>query len=248
MTASEGIPKGWLFTPESSWRKPIVRYAGLALIIASVQFFAAMFIEQALRPGYSDSANTISDLGVNNPALGWSYSWIFDGSIILLGILAILSIMLLVPVFPKRKLTYLGVALLVIGSAGAISVGVFTESYPFRAYGLSAHDYASVVTFVFANIGMTVMGLALRRHVDWNRYWIITFLLGFVSTVALMFYLYYEIHDVPGRYFNLGEGGLERVVAFPVLIWALIAGYAVYFHVREPSPPSTHPEATGQEA
>lgn len=214
MESPEPSPKSGLFPlPRDVWRRLSVRIAGYALIFAPVQFFVAMFVEQALRPGYSDSANTISDLGVNNARYGWQYAWMFDSSIILLGVLAIVCILLLPQAFPRRRLTYAGVILLVLGSAGAISVGVFTESYPFHAYGLSAHDYASVVTFVFANLGLTVMGLALRRYEVWHRYWIATFLLGLVSTVALAFYLYYEVHAmVPHRYLGLGEGGLERVL------------------------------------
>lgn len=248
MTESSVVPPGWLSTPDERWSRPLVRYAGFVLVFASLQFFAAMFIEQALRPGYSDFANTISDLGVNNPALGWSYAWIFDGSIILLGLLAISSILLLIPVFPDRKLTLAGVVLLVIGSAGAISVGIFTESYPFRAYGLSAHDYASVVTFLFANLGMTIMGLALRRHKDWHPYWLVTFLLGLFSSIVLAFYLYYVVNDVPGRYFGLGEGGLERFVAFPVLIWAVIAGVGVILRTRRSSASQPSPDPVPSKA
>lgn len=215
-------------TPTSSPPDPWIgcrpMTGGLLLVFASVQFIIAMIVEQALRPGYSDSANTISDLGVN--INGWSYDWIFNSSIILLGILAILAIFILVPCFPRSIVAYLGEALLIIGSAGAVSVGIFSESYPFHAYGLSAHDYASVVTFVFANIGMMIFGVALRNHKVFDPYWLFTTLLGVFATVATLCYLYFEV--TTKWYFGLGEGGLERFVASPVLIWAIVVGWVTY--------------------
>jgi len=206
------------------WSSPWTGIGAILILLASLQFFLAMAVEQALRPGYSDFGNTISDLGVN--ANGWSYDWIFNTSIIALGVMAITAIFLLYRCFPRGLVAYLGEALIVVGCGGAIAVGIFTETYPFHAYGLSAHDYASVVTFLFANVGLTVFGVAMYRHAVWDRYWIVTFLLGLGSTVALAFYIANFL--TAGSFLGLGEGGLERVVAFPVLIWAILVGWASY--------------------
>ena len=224
--ATEQRTSGKASDGEGPWASSRPLVGGLLLLVASIQFIVAMIVEQALRPGYSDFGNTISDLGVNNPALGWSYDWIFDGSIILLGIMAILAILILLPCFPRGILAHLGEIFLIIGSAGAIGVGIFTESYPWHAYGLSAHDYASAVTFLFANVGMTLFGPTLRRHKVFDRYWGITTFLGVFSTVAVLFYFYFILG--PGGFFGLGEGGLERFVAFPVLIWAIVVGWVTF--------------------
>lgn len=217
-------PKAEPELPPAPWSSPWTGVGAILILLASLQFFLAMALEQALRPGYSDFGNTISDLGVN--ANGWSYDWIFNTSIIALGVMAITAILLLYRCFPRGLGAYLGEALIVVGCGGAIAVGIFTETYPFHAYGLSAHDYASVVTFLFANVGLTIFGVALHRHAVWDRYWIVTFLLGLGSTVALAFYI--ENFLTAGSFLGLGEGGLERVVAFPVLIWALLVGWASY--------------------
>lgn len=203
-----------------AWSHPRTRLAGYLLMVATAQFFVAMAVEADLRPGYSDTANTISDLGVN--INGWSYAWIFDSSIILLGILTFLAVLLLIPIFPRRKLATLAEVFLLIGISGAVAVGIFTEStYP-QYY---AHDIASVVTFLFANVGLLLIGVAMYRDPVWDFHALLTILLGLVATVSLADYIASWLAG--GGYLGLSEGGLERVVAFPVLIWAFIMGYVI---------------------
>lgn len=208
------------------WPLPIGRnpLGALLLIIGSVQFFIAMAVEQALRPGYlavGPGSNTISDLGVN--INGWSYDWIFNGSVMALGIMAIAGIVVLYPIFPRNGRTYPAAWILGLGCLGAFCIGIFTESS--TAMGGRAHDYFSVFTFGFANIGLTMMGIAMWGDRTWGRYALLTLGLGVLSVVALAFYIQNIL--TKGAFFGLGEGGLERVVAFPVLLWAIFVGIVV---------------------
>lgn len=204
----------------SAWASAQVRVAGLLLMVATAQFFVAMAVEADLRPGYSDSANTISDLGVN--INGWSYAWIFNSSIILLGILTFVAVLLLIPIFPRRRLATLAEVFLMIGIAGAIAVGIFTEqTYP----QYHAHDIASIVTFLFANFGLLFMGIAMFRDPVWDFHAPLTLILGLVAVLSLADYVASWL--AKSGYLGLGEGGLERVVAFPVLIWAFVMGYRI---------------------
>lgn len=217
---------------EPAWRSIRVRSGALLLAIASLQFFLAQAVEQALRPGYSDSTNTISDLGVNIE--GWGYAWIFNTSIIALGLAAIVGVLLVYPVFPRRRLTTVGAGLVVLGAVGAIGVGVFTEQV--AAFGTKAgtfHDLFSVWTFLFANVGLLVLGLGMFGRPVWGRYALLTTVLGVLSTVALGFYV--ENWLTKGNYFGLGEGGLERIVAFPVLVWAVLVGWIILSHRDAPA-------------
>ncbi len=201
-----------------------VRLGAVLLIVGSVQFFIAMAVEQALRPGYYDvgiGSNTISDLGVN--IHGWGYDWIFNSSVMILGFLAIAGIVALYPVLPKNGRTYPAAWVVCIGCLGAICIGIFTEST--TAMGGLAHDYFSVFTFGFANIGLTMMGIAMWGDKVWGRHALLTLGLGILSVVALAFYIQNEL--TKGIYFGLGEGGLDRVVAFPVILWAIFAGIVV---------------------
>lgn len=208
------------------------------LLVGSVQFIGAMIVEQLLRPGYSDWGNTISDLGVATPA-GWGYSWIFNSSVVLLGVLGSLGILGLVPTLPRRRTAYAGEVLLLVGTAGAIAVGLFPETS--TALWGHAHDAASIITFFDANVGMLVLGIALRGDRIWGEWCTMTTFLGLFSTVALAFYV--QSYETNGAFLGLGEGGLERVVTFPVLFWAI--GVGVFTNRREASLPSVGPGAPG---
>jgi hypothetical membrane protein len=176
-----------------------------------------MAVEQALRPGYSDFSNTISDLGVG------AYSGIFNTSVMLLGIIAFVGILVLVRIFPAKPLTYVGEILLLVGVLGAVGVGLFPEPSP--ALGGNAHDFFSIVTFLDANVGFLIIGITMYGDKIWDRYANITTVLGAISTVALAFYVYFFLGN--GWYFGIGMGGLERIVAFPVMIWAIWIGLTV---------------------
>ncbi|MDE1820454.1 MAG: DUF998 domain-containing protein [Euryarchaeota archaeon] len=222
---------------EPSWKSLRIRLGALALVVGGVQFFIAMAVEQALRPGYlavGPGSNTISDLGVNGnhvfngTSYYWGYDWIFNGSVMVLGILAVFGIVALYQVFPRNGRTYPAAWLLTLGSLGAVCIGIFTESS--TAMGGQAHDFFSVWTFGWANLGLTAMGIAMWGDRSWGRYALVTLGLGVLSVVALAFYIQNILTH--GAFFGLGEGGLERVVAFPVLLWAIAVGLLALYRGR----------------
>lgn len=228
----------------SALTTPRVRLGAWSLALGSLQFFIAMAVEQALRPGYlavGPGSNTISDLGVNID--GWGYAWIFDGSIIVLGALAIAGIIAIYPILPRSSLSYPASYVLAMGCVGAIGVGLFTEQSTWM--GGHAHDYFSVWTFAWANFGLFLMGLAMWGDSRWGRYALLTTFLGILSTIALGFYIQNILTN--GAFFGLGEGGLERVVAFPVLLWAILVGVVILRRAslegRSLSRPSAVPSA-----
>jgi len=142
-------------------RSDLVSAGSVSLIAGVAQFFVAMGVEQALRPGYSDFGNYISDLGVG------PYSGIFNTSVILLGVFAFIGILILVRVFPARPLAHVGEFFLLVGVLGAIGVGLFPENS--TAMGGNAHDFFSVVTFLDANLGLLIIGLSMHRDRAWGQ-------------------------------------------------------------------------------
>jgi hypothetical membrane protein len=195
----------------------MVLAGSVCLVVAVVQFFVAMVVEQALTPGYSDFGNTISDLGIEH------YSWIFNTSVILLGVLAFIGLVLLIRAFPARPLAYIGEFFLLVGVIGAIGVGLFNENS--TAMGGNAHDFFSIVTFLDANLGLLMIGTGMYRDQTWGKYAFVSALWGAITTVLLAFYVYFILTN--GSFFGLGEGGLERLVCFPVMIWAMLVGLAI---------------------
>ena len=109
------------------------KVAGIFFFIAAAQFILGLIVAEALYPGYSISANYISDLGVG-PS-----STIFNVSIFLVGLLSIIGTYFLQRAFHNKVVTLL----LTIAALAAMSVGIFTENSE------PMHTIASVFVFLF---------------------------------------------------------------------------------------------------
>ena len=175
------------------------QWAGLFLFVGATQFTIGMIIAESVDPSYSVSANYISDLGVRAGAA------VFNSSVFILGATIVATSWFASRAFKDRILM---VAMLLTG-VGAIGVGVFTENAP---YGL--HAMVSFITFFFAAITAIVAFRVLRPPLSY-----VSILLGLGSLVALGLY-------ASKNYLGLGGGGMERMIAYPVLAWGIgFGGY-----------------------
>ncbi len=178
-------------------------------MVGSLQFIVAMIVVQLYYPGYSLSANYISDLGntANSPL-----AWLFNDSIRILGVLGVIGAVLLFSAFRARWSTYAGLAFLMIASGSAFAVGTFPENV-----NGSVHSVVSAITFIGAGLGLLVIALAMVRDTRWQGYRIYTFASGVVTLVATGLFTA-SIYPV------LGPGGMERLIVFPILLWAIVIG------------------------
>ncbi len=182
------------------------KIAGTLLFIAAAQFVFALIAAEALFPGYSTSANYISDLGVGPSAI------LFNSSVFLMGLFMIIS-----AYFLQRAIDYtLLTVLLVLTSIGVMGVGVFTED------SITIHVIVSVMAFLFG--GLSAIFSAICSYVHEYRllktpFAIITVILGVISLGALTL-LAINID------LGLGVGGIERMIAYPLLMWS--AGLGAY--------------------
>lgn len=171
--------------------------AGLLIISGVTQFTILMIVSEALYPNYSVAYNYISDLGVGLTAP------IFNSSITLLGIFVIISSWLLYKVFKSKVLSIL----LFLTGFGATGVGVFPEGSP-----LHLHTIMSAVTFIFAGVTAITAYKFTPKPISW-----ISVILGILSLTALGLF-------ASGNYLGIGHGGMERMIVYPVLLWALVFG------------------------
>jgi hypothetical membrane protein len=170
-----------------------LKLAGTFLFTGAAQFILAMIIAEALYPGYSTSANYISDLGVGPSAL------IFNTSIFLLGIMIVAGTYLIYRALRPRFFT----VLLTLAGVGAMGVGIFTEDF------LTVHFVASVVTFLFGNLAAI------------SSYRLIRTPLKYLSAILGLFGLMALILMASGLTLDLGVGGIERMIAYPILLWGM---------------------------
>ena len=174
------------------------QWAGLTLSVGTVEFAMGLTIAEIVYPDYSVSGMYISDLGVRTAAAP-----IFNGSIIILGLLLVLCSWFLFRGYRDRILM---VALAVAG-VGAAGVGIFTEGSPF---GL--HSAFSLITFVFAALATILAFRIVRPPLGY-----LSIVFGVASFAALGLY-------VSGNYLGLGTGGMERMIVWPVLVWGIAFG------------------------
>jgi len=172
------------------------QWAGLLLFAGTTQFAIGMIIAEAVDPTYSVRTNYISDLGVRAGAA------VFNSSIIILGIAILATSWFLFRAFKDRIL----MIVVLLAGVGAVGVGVFTESYG------SIHTIVSFITFLFAGLSAILAFRILRPPLSY-----LSVLLGAASLIALGLY-------ATNNYLGLGNGGMERMIVYPVLTWGISFG------------------------
>jgi hypothetical membrane protein len=182
------------------------RYGGGVLALASLQFVAAMVVVQLGYPGYSDLANSVSDLG----GAGSPRAIVFNVSVVLLGLLAIAGVVLVRSAFRKGFGARAGLGLLALSGVGAVGVGLFPE-------GNHLHSSFASLAFVAAGAALLLLALGMLRDTRWDGYRLFSFAGGLVTFVGIALY-------AGPTSLGLGAGGAERLIIAPVLLWGILAG------------------------
>ena len=184
------------------------KIAGTLILLGIAQFLLLLHIAEELYQGYSTSKNAISDLGATCGSSGCIIvepsSMIFNSSVFLLGLTLVTAAYYLFGSSKKRAFT----ACLGLAGIGAMGVGIFPET----TGGL--HVLVSLITFLFGGLAAVLSYQILKSTL---RYFSVV--MGVMTLGALILYS-------SKIYLGLGLGGMERMIAFPVLFWGLaFAGF-----------------------
>jgi hypothetical membrane protein len=182
------------------------RTAGMLILVGITQFLLLMKIAEFIYPNYSVSSNYISDLGVGSTA------YIFNTSIIILGLLGMTAAYLLL----RWDKTFS--ILLFISSLGALGVGVFPENMGIL------HTIPSLITFLFSGIAAIY-----SYKVDKTTAKYIWPILGIISLISLVLF-------ASKSYMGLGPGGMERMIVYPVFIWLIGISMTIIHTAPEKTP------------
>jgi len=169
------------------------KIAGSLLFIGAVLCVLGIIVAEALYTGYSTSENYISDLGVGPSSL------IFNSSLFLLGVLTVGGAYFIQRAFDFRLFSIFAA----ITGIGAMGVGLFPEDA-----GV-VHVVFSFITFLFAGLS-AIMSYKLQKP-PLSYFSVI---LGVVVLLALVLF-------ASGTFLGLGKGGMERMIAYPALLWAI---------------------------
>ena len=211
--------------PVASLSKRIaVRYPklGFGLYASSVQYFAVQaVVASRWSTPYSLKFNTISDLG--NSACGRFNARpvcsplhdLMNLSLLGLGLSMAIGSTLIYVVLPKRRGSRWGLAAMAVAGLGVMLVGLFPENTVSALHGLGA-----ALPFTIGNVAVVALGLALPLPRSLRTASVVA---GSLALVALVSY-------ASRVDWGLGEGGMERVVAYPQTVWLIVVG--LYFLVR----------------
>jgi hypothetical membrane protein len=189
-------------------RTPL-KLAGALLFTAGAAILMGIITAEALYPAaYSTSGNTISDLGGTRPpdsVVLQPSAAIFDITMLVTGAMIIAAAWLVHRAFRRRAVT---ISLACYG-IGVFGIGVFpghTTPHPLVAM------FVFVAAGVAAILAYQVLPPPLRQ---------ISIVLGTITLASLVlgnFFLEW------GPVAELGEGGIERWIVYPAVLWLTVFG------------------------
>lgn len=184
-------------------------------------FFIQYLVAQYWDPPFNIKVNPISDLG-NTECGMYAMRYVcspkhffMNASFILLGAFMILGAALIYQGFKKTALSFIGFGLMGIAGFGAVIVGLFPENTIHFMHGLGAF-----LAFLLGNLGIVLLGFALDLPKSFKFF---TIFVGVFSLTALALY-------GTQNYLIFGEGGMERLAAYPQTFWLIIFGVYISAH------------------
>jgi hypothetical membrane protein len=197
-------------TARAAPRTPARSVAGLLLLGAGSAVLIGIMTAEILYPAdYNAHRNTVSDLAAMRPEdiVRQPSAAIFNTTMIVAGVLIAIAAVLL-----YRSRAGLLASLPVGGlGIGMIGVGIFPGNTV-----MAVHQVVSIATFlcgaVAAILTARLSSRALRP---------VHMVLG---SVALAFLLGYTFLGDPTVFDRLGEGGVERWIVYPVVLWIVVLG------------------------
>lgn len=189
------------------------RLAGAMVALTGIGVLMAIITDEALYPAarhYNTFANTISDLGGTIPPNSYMVQpnrGIFIAMMAVAGTLVLASTYLLWPSIAPRRIS---VGLLVFGIS-LIGLAVFPGNVP------TWHPWIALACFLSGSITAIMSRKVLPAPASY-----FTVPLGVIALVATFFGL--EAFEGVGPQAWIGLGGVERWIAYPVLMWLVIFG------------------------
>jgi hypothetical membrane protein len=197
-------------TTEPAARTTAARLSGALSIVAGSVILMGIITAEAVYPArYTTFDNEISDLGGTRPpdsVILQPSATIFDLTMIVTGLI------ILAAAFFLYRAIHRPVAAVPLGllGAGVFLVGVF----PGNTGGI--HQMVALLAFVSGGVAAMLSARVTEAPFRW-----LALAMGAVSFGVLVSYLFLgSSHPMAG----LGDGGVERWVAYPIVLWLVAFG------------------------
>jgi hypothetical membrane protein len=188
----------------------LAEIAGGILVVAGCVALMGIISAETFYPaGYTTRASEISDLGATQPPDSVSYqpsATIFNATMLATGLLVMAAAALL------HRAGFVWIAAVPLGlfGLGAFLVGVFPGNWG------EIHALSALLTFVAGGVSAIAAVAAVRGPLR-----VITPVLGAISLLTLLSYFVLGDASLMAVF---GPGGLERWIAYPVLLFVLAFG------------------------
>jgi len=179
--------------------------AGFMLFAGSLTLLFGIMFAEFTYPGYSVSLNYISDLGAH----GVVPAAFFNISIVIFGLCAVYAGFLL-----RSSLDRAIGTLAIIAGLGATIVGIFNEGTI-----TEIHYTGAFMAFFFGGVAVLLSAKRVFKSPMSYVFWVL-------GGMSLLFLIVFGINMALSEknYLGLGVGGVERLVAYPIIFWALALG------------------------
>lgn len=186
--------------------------AGFGLVLAGFIGFMGIITAEVLYPNYS-TRQDISDLGSTvppNPVIHEPSATIFNSTMLITGAIVIVAAYFVYQTMDGRGFT---LALAIFGF-GAFGVGVFPGNVT------PWHGLFALLTFFVGGITVVLSSRTVSRPFSF-----LCGLFGGISLAVLVSVFFYGlVIGGPSPLEFLGAGGIERWVAYPLILWLLAYG------------------------
>lgn len=193
----------------SGWASD-VRLGGALLVLAGAVLLLGIITAEATYPAaYSTGNNAISDLGGTEPpnsVVLQPSATVFDATMILAGLLVTFASAFVHRAFGLRSVT---IPVVVLG-VGATGVGVFP------GYTGTPHAIFALMTFISGGVAALLSARVTRGP--------LRFVSAALGAIALGALASYVVLGDASPSAVLGPGGLERWIAYPILLWVTAFG------------------------
>ena len=207
------------------------RIAGVLLSLAGAAILMGFITAEALYPGvFTTHTNTVSHLGASEPpnsVVLQPSAAIFDITMLVTGAMILAGAWFAYRAL-RRKAVLVPTALLGVGTLG---VGVFPLTHP------TPHTLFALTAFVAGGIAVV---LSSRLTTAPFRYlWMVLGSVALAATALGLFFL--EWAPVA----ELGEGGIERWIVYPIVLWLVAFGSYLLATPATRSPQAGEPFGLG---
>src|SRR5689334_8018325 len=203
------------------------KLSGTLLLVAGAAILMGIITAEALYPAaYSTHRNTVSHLAaMDDIIIRQPSAAIFNWTMIIVGLLVIVAAYYLYRAL-QRKAIPIPTALLGIGMVG---VGIFPANHG------NTHTLFAMLAFAAGSIAAILSWKVLSGPL---RY--ICLLLGTTALVSLVLSFFIDWAPVA----RLGEGGIERWIVYPVVLW--MVSFGAYLASRPAATTVPQPDQTTQ--